>query len=63
MGAEEVTEQEIADEVRMWIREKVKDAMDEAEEMAAGAKEATEHEQHEVAEEVKVRIRGEGGCG
>ena len=62
-GAEEVTEQEVAEEARMWIREKGEDAMDEAEEMAAGAKEAAEQEQQEVAEEAKVRIRGKGGCG
>ena len=31
--------------------------------MVARAKEAAEQEQQEVAEEAKVRIRGEGGCG
>ena len=63
-GAEEVAEQEVAEEARMRIREKGEDAMDEAEEMAAGAKEAAEQqEQQEVAEEAKVRIRGKGGCG
>ena len=43
--------------------DKGQDVMDEAEEMAAGAKEAAEQEQQEVAEEAKVRIRGKGGCG
>ena len=62
-GAEEVAEQEVAEEVRMRIREKGEDAMGEAEEMAAGETEATEQEQQEVAEEAKVRIRGNGGCG
>ena len=33
-GEEEVAEQEVAEEARMWIREKGEDAMDEAEEMA-----------------------------
>ena len=56
-------EQEVAKEARMRIREKGEDVMDEAEEMAARAKEATEQEQQEVAEEAKVRIRGNGGCG
>ena len=47
----------------MRIREKGEDAMDEAEEMAAGEMEAAEQEQQEVAEEAKVRIREKGGCG
>ena len=33
-GAEEVTEQEVAEEAMMWIREKGEGAVDEAEEMA-----------------------------
>ena len=59
----EAIEQEVAEEARMRIREKDEDAMDEAEEMAAGEMEAAEQEQQEVAEEAKVRIRGKGGCG
>ena len=59
----EATEQEVAEEARIRIREKGEDAMDEAEEMSAGEMEAAEQEQQEVAEEAKVRIRGKGGCG
>ena len=62
-GTKEATEQEVAEEARMWIREKGEDAMDDAEGMAAGEMEVAEQEQQEVAEEAKVRIRGEDGCG
>ena len=59
-GAKEAAEHEVAEKARMRIREKGEVA---AEEMAAGVKEAADQEQQEVADEAKVRIRGECGCG